>query len=115
MRDIYCNEWKSSLTQRIQLIVTTSQNFTVPTLKNPGGFGDFFHVELKKKYTTGSSRLSKRQLGLNTYTDCEQVFATLSRGENGENKDSSEESDLEVEILATGKTECFRYGTKMVI
>ena len=69
-------------------------------------FWDFFHVELKKKYTTGSSRLSKRQLGLNTYTDCEQVFATLSRVENGENKDSSEESDLEVEILATGKTEC---------
>ena len=59
--------------------------------------------ELKKKYTTGNSKLSKRQLGLNTYTDCEQIFTTLSQGENGKNKESSDDSDVELDIVTLGK------------
>ena len=51
-------------------------------------------IELKKKYITGSGKLSKRHLGgLNSYTDCEQVFNGLKQNEEEEKKDAKQEKE----------------------
>ena len=61
-------------------------------------------IELKKKYITGSGKLSKRHLGgLNSYTDCEQVFNGLKQNEEEEKKDDLvDDSEVDVEVLAIG-------------